>query len=65
MPEDRPSLEAYGHVELDKLLQHYGNCQSNKFNGTTINQEPDVNISMAKVEWELNDKNTYLHYFFK
>ena len=25
---------------IDKLLEHYGNRQSNKSNDTTINQEP-------------------------
>ena len=72
-PEDLPSLEAYGHVELDKLLVPYGNRQSNKFDGTTINQEPDVSIAMAKVEWESfkkfmyckRQKHRYLHYFIK
>ena len=37
LPEDNPSLELYGHDELDKLLEHYGNRQSNKFDGTAIN----------------------------
>ena len=37
LSEDLPSLEAYGRVELDKLLEHYGNRQSNKFDGTAIN----------------------------
>ena len=62
--ENLLSVEAYCFVELDKLLEHYGNDQSNKFNDTTINQEPDVRIAMAKVDWEsyknsfiLNDKN--------
>ena len=40
-----------GYVKLDKLLEHYGNGQFSTFNGTTINQEPDVGIVMVKVEW--------------
>ena len=26
LPKDLPSSEAYGHVELDNLVEHYGNC---------------------------------------
>ena len=59
LPEDFPSLEVYGRLDLKKLLEHYGNHQSNKFDGTTINQEPDVSIPMAKVQWE-SFKN-YMH----
>ena len=68
LPEDLLSLEAYVNVELEKHVEHYGNRQSNKFDGTEIYQEPDVSIAMAKVEWEsfknlciLNNKNTDIY----
>ena len=73
LPEGLLSLEAYVNVELEKHVEHYGNRQSNKFDGTEIYQEPDVSIAMAKVEWESfkkfmhskQQKHRYLHYFIK
>lgn len=44
---------------IDKLLEHYGNRQSNKSNGTAINQEPDLSIAMVKVERE--SFKTFMH----
>ena len=26
LPKGLPSSEAYGHIELDNLVEHYGNC---------------------------------------
>ena len=45
-------MPKYDYLEVDKLLEHSGNCQSNKFNGTTINQESHASTAMAKIEWE-------------
>ena len=51
LPEDIASLTLHGDDDLSKLLDHYGARQCDTFQGTTVDQEPDVNPDMARTEW--------------
>ena len=51
LPEDVALLHQYGNDELEKLLRHYGSHQSDLFEGTVVDQEPDVDDVVAREEW--------------
>ena len=51
LPEDVALLHQYGNDELEKLLRDYGSRQSDLFEGTVVDQEPDVDAVAAREEW--------------
>ena len=38
--------------ELEEILNHYGQVQSTTFHGYFVQQEPDINPTRAKAEWD-------------
>ena len=38
--------------ELEVILNHYGQAQSNTFHGNFVQQETDVNPTRVKAEWD-------------
>ena len=52
LPLTKDELTSCGTHELETILNHYGQTQSNTFHGNFVQQELDINTTKAKAEWD-------------
>ena len=52
LPLNKDELKSYGTSELEAILNHYGQVQSKTFHGYFVRQQPDIDPTRAKAEWD-------------
>ena len=52
LPLNKDELKSYGTSKLEAILNHYGKVQSKTFHGYFVQQEPDIDPTRAKAEWD-------------